>query len=400
MTALVWATLAAVALGQGLGPGTAPAPLPATASSASTTAPLEVQLRPAQGKAFEFGKVAPALFTLRNVSDRAILVTALQPVNNAEETIALSGATFASHDGANIAHEGFLLPGQQVVVEMPYRPLFGVEQFNASYVISAEKFDGGLQSLAPLSPRIQQLGPDGRFHLEPAYGRFDLTVWQAVCRLTKQPVSPPGPYASTRAVLAANLKDLPAQTCLVKSPAEVTGLAEGQSERVLAAAAELAKARPGAQPRLTYSQALGGYVVFIEPKSYLVKASATATAPTGATATSNPSPEELPLLPPLLYKDADSDQRVLMKVGQRQDDDPEARPLWRLWGKLPVVYGDGIRLKGEFVPVQDCLGELVARFRHQAGQVRMVNYYFHGRYYELLLPGGLWPSTQRGTGGQ
>ncbi len=385
--------LAALAWGQGSGPGAAPASLPATASSPSATAPLELQLCPAQDKAFKFGQVTQAKLTLKNVSDRAILVLALQPVNNAEEKIALSGAIFASHDGTNIAHEGFLLPGQQVVVEAPYRPLFGVELFNASYVAAAEKFDGSVQSLAPLSPRIQQLGPDGRFNMEPAYGRFDLNVWQAVCRLTRQSVSPPGPYASTRAVLMGNIKDLSVLFCPVKASVEVAGLAQGQSEQALAAAAALAKAKPDTQPMLAYSQALGGYVVFIEQKSYLVK------APAAATATSRVAPEELPLLPPLLFKDVDSGQRVLMQVGQRQDDDPEAKPGWLLWGRLPVVYGDGIRLKGEFVPVQDCLGELVAQLRRQAAQVRMSNYYFRSRYYELLLPGGLWPSTQRGPGG-
>lgn len=370
-----------------LGQTSSPAnPAPATASSPTTSAPVTLELAPEEDAKFRFGQVTDSLLTIKNTSDRAILVQALVPMVNAEDPIEPTGRISANYEDTNIAHEAFLLPGQQVIIEAAYRPLFARERFAVVYRQAAQKYDGTAESIAPFKPFIQQLAPDGRFHTEAAYGRFSVNTWLAVCKLTKQPIKQPGPYASTRAILLPDAKSLPeAIVSEVEVPIAFAGTASFLGEQALPLAAKIAKV-PAEKIRLAYSKIMGGYIVYGGEKPFVLK-NAAQTAPE----------KTLPDVPPTLFKDCDRGQPVYVRVGTTQPEDPEESAGWKLWGKLPVVYGDGNYLKGEFVQADAALPQFLQLIGDNAATLRPVTHYFRSRSYDLRLKGDLLPSTQPGT---
>ena len=379
------------------GDGARPAkPKPNAETGAPAQAVLSLTLAPAKGLQFTFGTVAEAIFTVKNLSDKAVNVGWIVPVTNrAEETIALSGRVYGDvtkdddadryrfHDmnqqeSRMAFHVGFLLPGQEVAVRATYRPLFATEQFLIQYFEAAQKYDGTAASLAPLKPYIpRDLRADEEASQPAAYVPFDAQRWLAVCKANPT-VSPPGPDAPERAVLLPGLGERarfewwPAQEVAVAMPLAIEGKAF-PGEKALAAAAKITGAPPH-DLDIAYSAALGGYAVTHGAKCWLL---------TSATQAEPGSP--LLPVPPELLKDVDLREDVRVQVGQKQEGFGSVRPSGRkLWDKYAIEYGDGMYTQGEFIRIdKGNLREFLRAVQARNGRLGVLAYYFRSRYFTL-----------------
>jgi len=381
------ASLFAVALAVGVGGarcgGASPVEVPKPVTAVS------LMLSPEKGREFPFGQVVPAIFTLENLSDRAMVVCRIQPVTNrSEEPIGLAGTVYGSLAkddktdtySHNVMSQratqlpfyvALLLPKQKVCVTCRYRPLFTTERFSVSYATAKAKYDGTAQSLAPFTVYVLKTGASRSPRM--AYEPFRQAAWQELSKARH--VSPPGPGVSTRGVLIPDFRAaLRAEEHEVS--VEFTGQAFG-AEKALALAAKIAKATPQ-QIDLAYSAALGGYVVAAGDSAWLL---------------SRPDQDApgkpLGRLPVELLRDVDTQRDVRIRVGDKQEGFGPDRRLagWKLWGAYPVEYGDGMYTRGEFVRIDKTnLAAFLEQVRKSKFALKTYRYYFGSRYFILQAP--------------
>jgi hypothetical protein len=363
--------------------GAGPAKAPKAVRAVSLT------LSPEKGEKFPFGRVVPAVFTLGNLSDRAVVVRSIRPITNrTEEPISLSSTVYGSlnKDAGtdryvhNVMSQratqlpfyvAFLLPKQKVCVTCRYRPLFSSERFSISYAAAKAGYDGKVGSLAPFN--VYVLKTDAPRSPRMVYEPFTVKSWQELSRARH--VSPPGPGVSTRGVLIPNFR-----ATLATAEQEVPVAFAGEAfpaEKALALAAKIAETKPD-QLVLAYSAALGGYVVAPGDSPWLL---------------SRPDQDArgkaLPRVPVELLRDVDSRRDVRVRVGDKQKGfGPDKRPAgWKLWGQYPVEYGDGMYTRGEFVRIdRTSLATFLEQVRRSKLTLKTYRYYFGSRCFILQTP--------------
>lgn len=371
---------------EGRAPKARKADKPAAAPAKAAKPVLYLTLRPAKGKAFAFGEAGQAVFTLKNLSDRAVVVAGIRPLTNrTKESVSLAGTAYGSLGKDDKAggysfnamsqratqlpfYVGLLLPDQSVAVHCSYRPLFRTERFTVSYVAAKAKYDGSAESLAPFRVFVRKAqAPGGP---KQVYVPFGDAAWREIC---KRPfASPPGPGVGPRGVLIPNF---PGAGQSVE--AEVAVAFSGKAfpaEQALAAAARIDKIDPG-KVKLTYSRALGGYVV-MHPKAWWLL--------TAADQADRGKP--VPVVPPALLQDADAHKDIRVRVGDKQEGlGPDKHPAgWKLWDKYPVEYGDGMYTRGEFIRTDRAgLADFLEEVRKRGLRIKVHVYYFRSRYFVL-----------------
>jgi hypothetical protein len=359
-------------------------------AAAPTEQAILLTVAPRKNATFAFGRVTTARFTLRNLTDRAIVVRQIIPLTNAaEEVIPLSGPAYGGpyHEPlddtyrydpmvaratSEAFHAGLLLPGQAVTVLREYRPLYRTERFAVVCVAADRKYDGTRESLSPLKVYVRRAGGG---ELKSIYEPFHEARWREV-HDTSPPARPPGPDVPRRAVLIPRLAAEPLrQEVAVTMPLSVEAFS---GEAALAAAARIG-GRPPERLKLLYSEALGGYVVAEGDSWWLL---------TGAGQTGRG--RSVPPVPPGMLKDVDRRPFVRVRVGDKQEGyGPGERPAgWTFWEAYPVEYGDGRYARGEFVRIDRAnFAGFLERLRRAGGELRTRRYFFQSRYF-VLRPGG------------
>jgi HEAT repeat protein len=350
--------------------------------------PFELGRKPLIGNTFTFGQVTDAVFTIINISDCAIVITGLSTLTDAgEEPVTLSGSVYGTitkqgetvvYNGMpqqasrEMLHAGFLLPGQVVQVAVRYRPVGQHEQVRVQYLAAAQAYDGTPASLRPLEVFIPV--PGEKNGIQRSFKAFDTQAWRAVSYGCERTYST-GPDAGKRAVYLAN-----PPTPL--APREFTARLGGGVlntgffiENATPVAARIAGAEPGTLA-LAYSAALCGYVVLEKETRWLLKNAEQTTRG-----------DLLPHIPLRLLHDADAGD-VQVRVGDKQVGlGPDIRSAGRkLWDTYPVVYGDGMYTRGEFITLTPAqLPTFLATLREKGGSLTRHTYYFQSGYYELKL---------------
>lgn len=222
----------------------------------------------------KFGTIADASFTLRNLSEKAIVVLRIKPIaNHGEDPIALFGSAYGSvrwsededvylynsllQQATQLRfYAGFLLPGQEVSLVRGYRPVSRTEGFAVEYVSADAPYDGTCESLSPLvvyCPEKDAAAPwqGGGYRL------FVESHWLDICNATPA-TGEVGPGVPRRAVLIPELSAEPAvQMIQVRVEFENEGFFGEDAAR---AAARIMGTEPE-DAALAYSHSLGGYVV-------------------------------------------------------------------------------------------------------------------------------------------
>lgn len=361
----------------------APAPPPVVA----------LMLAPRRAEPFTFGQVTEAVLTVKNLADRAIVVTGVTPLTNqGEDPVCLSSTVYGEIEqleeedayryypmrqtqSTQTLHAGLLLPEQEVAVLCRYRPLAAQESFQVTFLTAAQGYDGTAHSLLPL--KVYQPGSDPHGTDKLTFRPYSERAWRTVAAAEKQ-IAQPGPEAPQRAVL---LIDAPPATtttaqasCDFAMPGFFLDAAQATAAKIAGAPAETLK--------LAYCQTLGGYVVFEKDTAWLLKTPAQTVRET-----------LLPLFPPTLCKDVDLLRQppgpLKIRVGDKQEgQQTDGAPAgWKLWDTYPVWYGDGLSSRGEFVlltPTQ--LAEFLTRVQENAGKLTVTPAAFRTRSYALMLP--------------
>ena len=372
---------------------------PAAARPAVPVVSVTVKL-PGDGKV-AFGESVEATIVLKNISDTAIVVQALEPVDSRSGLhVPLAGPVYGELQREGNAYEynpmsqqptrvpfyaGFLLPGEEVGVRHALRPLCRTERFVLKYMSAAQKYDGTAASLSPLNVYVPlNAAATGR----TTYGAFDAEQWVKVVRANPE-VGRASPHADARSVLLPDTR-----AALLSQAAEFPVAFKGAAfpmEDAEARAAKIAGGEP-AKVQLAYSAALGGYAVTVGPQSWLLSSAA-----------QKEPGRLLPVVPAQFLGDVDSMKNALVLVGDKQDAKaaPSVRPAgWKLWDTYPVHYGDGMYTRGEFIDIdKSTLADFLQNLLDKKATLKPVNYFFSSRYYALESPPAGGPD-QRGPAAQ
>jgi hypothetical protein len=194
---------------------------PIVQSESKPGAPITLDVKPVKAGDFPFGDFSEVAFTVKNVSDRYIVILSIQPLRNpGEEVIALAGSIYGSvkKDSQTDAYlfnpmsqrmsqesfyDGLLVPGDSISIHHSYRPVARNEQFRVSYVIlDRDPSDDKPCPLPPIYiPKADPARPMGIF--KP----FDRTAWELLNR-DKKPIRGISSSCSYRAVLIPGLKSV------------------------------------------------------------------------------------------------------------------------------------------------------------------------------------------------
>ncbi len=348
---------------------------------------LSLTLKPAGQNKFEFGQVTPAVFTLKNLSDKAIMVRVIDPITNqGEDAVVLSSSVYGSiskskNEDAYYYNRvtqratqmsfdaGLLLPGEEVSVSCRYRPISLSETFSVEYVSAKRKYDGSVKSLAPLIVYL----PDrkGGIGARAAYRPFVAENWLEISKAAPR-TGEIGPGVSQRAVLIPGLAARPADV-KVHVSVEFEAFFVDSARKT---AARITGAKPG-DVELAYSSSLGGYVILEKDSSWLLR---------------NEQQRDrgnlLPPLPPGMLKDVDAKGSVRVRVGIKQEGfGPEKHDAgWKFWDVYPVFYGDGMYTRGEFIQIgKSELLNFLLQVKAKRGRITENRYYFRSRYFVLEL---------------
>lgn len=352
---------------------------------------IEVSMVPKGAKKFEFAKPMDVTFIVTNTSDKAIVVLDILPITNrAENPVSLSGNAYGAvqkkpgedvyeFDGmqqratALAFYSGFLLPGQAITVSHRYRPVAKVEQFKARYVSADSRYDGTAKSLAPLNvyvPRAPGVGP----HM--TYVPFSSAAWIRMSDTSRE-TGQVGPGVPANAVLIPAFEPTEQKGVMVSIPLQYSeaGLL---LESARATAARLAE-KPEADMNLIYSDVLGGYLVLQNDYSWVLRS-----------AYQNGRGDLLPPLAGSFVQDLDTNGKVRIRVGEKQEGMGPGKhdAGWKFWDKYPVIYGDGMYTRGEFIEIdKDNALPFLKTVREKSGKLKEFRYYFRSRYFILELPG-------------
>lgn len=360
---------------------------------------IQLSLKPEKGSKFKFGQTTKALFTIKNLSKKALVVRKIKPVTNqGEDTIVLSNSvygsavksekedayhhsTFSQTETGCYFHTGFLLPNQEVSVSCPYRAISKVERFEIHYVLAANKYDGTTESLNPL--KIYLLDRNAKDHSidEKGFTSFGYDIyrpfieenWIDICKKAPQTDPLGGSETTSRTVFVFELPkskiltlkasvELEDITFPVKSAREVAAkITDSQADNI----------------RLAYSAALSGYIVLEDDSSWLLK-----------NEHQKNRGQLFPAVPFGIFRDLDWSKEVEVHVGDNQDykannDDAS----WKFWDTYPVFYGDGMYTHGEFIKVNKTnVLDFLGRVKEKKGNITEYRYFFRARYFVLNLP--------------
>jgi len=350
--------------------------------------PVSIAMKLTDPAQFTMGDVPEVLMTVYNKSDKALLVSEIDPTSNAgEEPITLSSRvsgdltrteggdgyaykTQPPHPSQTPLHIGLLLPGQAMQVKLRYRAISYNERFTVQYYSADQPYDGTPASLLPLKVYLP-VCEKGKTDPPASYVPFTDSAWQELCR-TATRTALPGPAVPPRAVvvdLGTALK--PTESPLIANPSF------GNKMPIVDVAAINAAARLSNRDRhditLAYSQALAGYIVVEPERRWLLKDAA-----------QQEIGQPLPSFPLELTKDIDCGP-VQVKVGDAQKGTGPAG--WKLWDTYPVSYGDGVSRSGEFITLdKTTFPAFLAKLQENHGTIAMQENLFRGRLYMLNVP--------------
>jgi len=352
--------------------------------------PVQASLNPAGGRIFTFGLITDAVMTIRNVSDRAIVVLNVVPRRNREEgMLRLSGIAngtvqkLASGEGyayntmtqqstGILFHNGFLLPGQEVKLIFRYRPVSEKELFTATCMTSAARYNGTASSLNPLTVFVQRVTVKG---VNKEFIPYTEKGWLTLYRSTLTVEDCIGPCISSRSLIIETVGASPLEFTVSLPILPVSGAFT--MEAALNTAARIMNADTSSLP-LAYCSTMGGYIVLEEKCSWVLKDPA-----------QKRRGELLPPLPAVLAREMDDKPGITFRIGDRQEGSgPEKRTSGQtFWGRYPVYYGDGMYTQGEFIDVSRAdLPGFLKKAGENGGTVTRKEYYFGSGYYELVLP--------------
>ena len=352
--------------------------------------PVQASLKPAGGRIFTFGLITDAVMTIRNVSDRAIVVLNVVPGRNREEgMLRLSGSAngsvqqLASGEGyayttmpqqstGILFHNGFLLPGQEVKLLFRYRPVSEKEPFTAICITSAARYNGNASSLTPLTVFVQRVTDKG---VNKEFIPYTEKGWLTMYRSTLTVGDCIGPCISSRSLIIETVGASPHE---FKVSLPILPVSDAFTiEAAQNAAARIINADTSSLP-LAYCSTMGGYIVLEEKCSWVLKDPA-----------QKRRGELLPPLPAVLAREMDDKPGVTFRIGDRQEGSgPEKRTSGQtFWGRYPVYYGDGMYTQGEFIDVNRAdLPGFLKKAGENGGTLTRKEYYFGSGYYELVLP--------------
>jgi hypothetical protein len=260
--------------------------------SAAKPAVFSLSIKPLKGEKYIFGEQTESLISLTNVSNRAVVVLAVEPALHwSDSFIYLSHPAIGKirydlqqdqyiHNSTIsgiteiLIHNGFLLPGESLAFTKTYRPLSENEKFDIVYAQAEKQYDGTPKSLLPLNV---YLPTDGKWTKRYSYSRFTADTWQNMTRhnqfdITDQltlmrPVIIPGlPDPSPYRYLYPTKSDISTR-CVTLSVAIKFVSLGFTVENARGAAARITGMTPQ-QVQLAYSRALGGYIIMKADGSY------------------------------------------------------------------------------------------------------------------------------------
>jgi ankyrin repeat protein len=243
---------------------------------------LSIQLQSQDNQKFRFGQFTPSIFVLKNLSEKALVVSSIEPLaNSGEGKIPLSGSAYGSVrklDNQNGYHYNslsqqqtrlsfyacFLLPGQQVSVKTMLRPVALEESFDIAYFSASNKYNGTIDSLMPFNLYLPEHN-DNMFPINyyPFVERNWITLHQA-CPQTSQV----GPDVPKRAVLIPDLKQAQQHTSVTIAINYET--VSFPLEAALKSVSKITGLTPKSL-RLVYSTTLDGFVVAEDGYSWILK---------------------------------------------------------------------------------------------------------------------------------
>jgi hypothetical protein len=350
---------------------------------------LSVEFSSKDAAKFKWGEVMPSLFILKNISDRAVVVLGIEPLTNSgEEPIALYGSAYGSvrkrdlediyeYDGlAQSAtrlpfYSGFLLPGQELAAGCQYRPVEKRESFKIRYISSDGKYNRTPDSLKPL--RIYIPDKMGReFGMTSTFRFFTESRWLEVSQGMSEAVR----GFSARAVLIPDLNAVPREQKIemsiqFKDEGFFLESAQKTAERIIGSRTK--------EMRMAYSYALGGYVVSEGDSCWLL-----------ANGEQKTRGSHLPQFPLMMLKDIDTRESIDIWIGEKQEGfGPGGKSAgWKFWDAYPVLYGDGMYTRGEFIRIdKTSLQKFLEQVRQKGGKLTETKYFFESRYFILELPG-------------
>jgi hypothetical protein len=347
---------------------------------------LSVKLMTDGNKNFEFGKYTQTSFVIKNISEKALVVTYIKFLSKSEDTIRLAGSAYGSvrkidnQDGYSYNelnqqmtgmafYAGFLLPGQEVTIQQSFRPVAFIESLDISYISSISNYDVTKESLKPFNPYIPEY-IEGKM---PNYYPFDEQKWFKLHQAYPKIETQVGPDAPKRTVLLPDLKQKEQHLTLtipINYESKAFTLEEAQE------AAGKISGLPVKDSNLVYSSALGGYVVIENSKSWILK---DRDQRSQGTFYDN--------CPVSFFKDIDQIGTVRIRVGDKQEGfGPEEHPTKRkFWDTYPVYYGDGMYTTGEFINVnKDNMLSFLQRLTEDNRSLKEHYYFFGSRYFELV----------------
>jgi hypothetical protein len=345
---------------------------------------LSVKLLPEGNKNFEFGKYTPITIVIKNISEKALVVTYIKFLTN-PDTIRLAGSAYGNvrkidnQDGyaynelnqqmtGMAFYAGFLLPGQEVTIQQFFRPVALNELFDIAYMEASSKYDGTKKSLLPFNPYI----PEYIENNMPNYYPFDENKWNIVNKTYPKIEDNVGPDAPRRSVL---LPDLNQKERNITISIPINYDTNAFTIEAAKEAAGKISGLPITDFNLAYSSALEGYIVIEKGKSWILK---NKNQKSQGTFYSN--------CPASFFKDIDRKGNVRIRVGDKQEGfGPEEHPTKRkFWDTYPVFYGDGMYTHGEFINInKDNMLSFLQRLTENNRSLKEHPYFFSSRYFEI-----------------
>jgi hypothetical protein len=371
-------------------------------SESKPGAPVTLDVQPVKAGGFPFGEFSEVAFTVKNVSDRYIVILSIQPLRNpGVEVISLAGAVYGSvwkdsqadvyhrnplsqHPTEKPFYDGLLVPGDSISIHYTYRPVARNDQFRVSYVnLDRDPSDDKPCPLPPIYiPKADPARPMG------IYEPFDRTAWDLLNR-DQKPIRGISSSCSYRAVLIPGLKSVQtSQTPVsqteqwyrpVLSFTKEVPISYTKPAFVLEDALDAAKRilqRDGDRDyEVVYCRSLGGYLVAEATCSWILR---------------NPKQNEtgarLAAVPPALAAEIDQHGEIRVRIGDKQEGlGPEDRQAgWKFWDRYPVIYGDGMYTRGEFITIEKTqLLEFLTTLSQKKLRLKRHPYFFGSAYYEL-----------------
>jgi len=346
---------------------------------------MTLTVAPVGQSAFAFGSLTDTQFTVRNNSDRAIILRRIVPLNNrAEEPIVLARPVegqierVANRDAYTLLHvphqstaqwvyAGLLLPGQSVTVQRRYRPLFEVEAFQLDYASPRVRLGPGQPAPLPLS--VYMIGTATANETE--FVPINVAAWKRAAD-AEPVIAPPRLAFPARSVLAPGLFE--------SGQTQTVGVAISFEGRPFPASAALSQAallagRPAEGLGFAYSQLLDGYVIYQDDSCWLLSSS-----------DRQHRGERLPVVPPAFYADADSGEGIHVRLIPERPAWTSPPPDFRVWGKYLAQLGGPDFGRGVFTVLtrEQVPGFLRDLLAHGAG-LSLAEYAFRPRYYVLAM---------------